>query len=212
VNVVSVVKDTFFKHFSDRITDYYICIVVKRCFGLVEQDNLTSLKISDEALLVKQFRRLWNMDRSIGKEQFYKQMSVLFYTYSPSSNYSYIIDEKERLKEVLEQEGISDFRPTSEFKEAVEIYKKLTRTASSELLADVKLTIDKVREVLKSIDFSSLEEKDKVSALNTITTVVAKIPKLVKDLSDAEKAVAKEMEDNTKARDSQELTIGDLMD
>ena len=178
---------------------------------LIEIENY-DLKIAPEALLVKPIRKLWNQDRTKQKEAFYKQMSVLYFVYSPSSNYSYIIDEKERLKEVLEQEGISDFRPTSEFKEAVEIYKKLTRTASSELLADVKLTIDKVREVLKSIDFSSLEEKDKVSALNTITTVVAKIPKLVKDLSDAEKAVAKEMEDNIKARGSQELTIGDLMD
>ena len=136
---------------------------------LIEVENY-DLKVAPEALLVRPIRRLWNQDRSQRKEQFYKQMSVLFYTYSPSSNYSYIMDEKERLKEVLEQEGIGDFRPSAEFKEAVEIYKKLNVTASSELLADVKLTIDKVRQVLKSIDFESLDEKDKVSALNTITT------------------------------------------
>lgn len=176
---------------------------------LIEVENF-DLKIAPEALLVKPIRRLWNQDRSQRKEQFYKQMSVLFYTYSPSSNYSYIMDERERLKEVLEQEGIEDFRPSAEFKEAVEIYKKLNVTASSELLADVKLTIDKVRQVLKSIDFESLDEKDKVSALNTITTVVAKIPKLVKDLSEAEKAVAKELEEQGKARGAQELTVGDI--
>lgn len=176
---------------------------------LIEVENY-DLKIAPEALLVRPIRRLWNQDRSQRKEQFYKQMSVLFYTYSPSSNYSYIMDEKERLKEVLEQEGISDFKPSAEFKEAVEIYKKLNVTASSELLADVKLTIDKVRQVLKSIDFESLDEKDKVSALNTITTVVAKIPKLVKDLSEAEKAVAKELEEQGKARGTQDLTVGDV--
>ena len=176
---------------------------------LIEVENY-DLKVAPEALLVRPIRRLWNQDRSQRKEQFYKQMSVLYYTYSPSSNYSYIMDERERLKEVLEQEGISDFRPSAEFKEAVEIYKKLNVTASSELLADVKLTIDKVRQVLKSIDFESLDEKDKVSALNTITTVVAKIPKLVKDLSEAEKAVAKELEEQGKARGTQELTVGDI--
>lgn len=176
---------------------------------LIEVENY-DLRIAPEALLVRPIRKLWNHDRSQRKEQFYKQMSVLFYTYSPSSNYSYIMDEKERLKEVLEQEGIPDFKPSTEFKEAVEIYKKLNVTASSELLADVKLTIDKVRQVLKSIDFESLEEKDKVSALNTVTTVVAKIPKLVKDLSEAEKAVAKELEEQGKARGTQELTIGDI--
>lgn len=176
---------------------------------LIEVDNY-ELKVAPEALLVRPIRKLWNQDRSLKKEQFYKQMSVLFYTYSPSSNYSYIIDEKERLKEVLEQEGIEDFKPSAEFKDAVEIYKKLNVTASSELLADVKLTIDKVRQTLKSINFSSLEEKDKVAALNTITTVVAKIPKLVKDLSDAEKAVAKELEEQGKARGAQDLTVGDM--
>lgn len=175
---------------------------------LIEVENY-DLKVAPEALLVKPIRRLWNQDRTKQKESFYKQMSVLFYTYSPSSNYSYIIDEKERMKEVLVQEGIDNFKPSAEFKEAVEIYKKLTRTASSELLSDVKLTIDKVRQVLKSINFDSLEEKDKVTALNTITSVVAKIPKLVKDLADAEKAVAKELEENDKARGAQELTILD---
>ena len=71
------------------------------------------LKIADEALLVKPFRKLWNQDRSQSKEQFYKQMSILYFVYSPSSNYSYIIDEKERMKEVLLQEGIEDFRPSN---------------------------------------------------------------------------------------------------
>lgn len=168
------------------------------------------IKIADEALLVKPFRRLWNMDRSQGKEQFYKQMSVLFYTYSPSSNYAYIIDENERMKEVLAQEGIQDFKVTPEFKVAVDVYKRLTKTTSSELLADVRMTIEKVREALKSIKFENLEEKDKVGVINTVTTVVSKIPKLVKDLSEAEKAVNKELEEQGNARGSADLTVGDI--
>ena len=168
------------------------------------------LKVADEALLVKPIRRLWNMDRSAGKEQFYKQMSILYFVYSPSSNYSYIIDEKDRMKEVMAQEGITEFKNTAEFKAAVEVYKNLTKTASSELLSDVRVTIDKVRQALNSIDFKSLEEKDKVTALNTVTSIVSKIPKLVKDLSEAEKAVANEMEEQGQTRGSQELTVGDI--
>ena len=168
------------------------------------------LKVADEALLVRPIRRLWNQDRSKGKETFYKQMSLLYFVYSPSSNYSYIIDEKDRMREVMEQEGIPDFKPTAEFKAAVEVYKQLNRTASSELLADVRMTIDKVRQALNSVDFEALEEKDKVTAINTVTTIVSKLPKLVKELSEAEKAVAKELEEQSKARGTQELTIGDL--
>lgn len=169
------------------------------------------LKVADEALLVKPFRKLWNQDRSLKKEQFYKQMSLLFYGYSPSSNYSYILDEKERLKEVMLQEGMQNFKPSADFKEAVEIYKKLVKTSSSELLADTRLIIDKMRQTLKNIDFSKIDDKDAVNAVRTVATVVGMIPKLVKDLSEAEKAVAKDMEETTTARGSQELTIGDTM-
>lgn len=168
------------------------------------------LKVADEALLVRPIRKLWNMDRSKGKETFYKQMSILYFVYDPSSNYAYISNEKDRLKEVLEQENITDFHNTAEFKEAVEAYKKLVRTPSSELLNDVRLTVDKMRQALTSIDFDDLEEKDKVSAINTVTAVISKIPKLVKDLSEAEKAVTKELEEQGSARGSQELTIGDM--
>lgn len=176
---------------------------------LIQVEN-HELKVADEALLVKPIRRLWNQDRTIKKEAFYNQMSILFYVYSPSSNYSYIVDEKERLKEVCAQEGITDFRPSAEFKEAVEIYKKLTRTASTELLADVRLTINKVRQALSSVIFEDLEEKDKVAAVNTVTSVISKIPKLVKDLAEAEKAVTKEQEEAVNARGSQGLTVFDI--
>ena len=168
------------------------------------------LKVADEALLVRPIRKLWNMDRSKGKETFYKQMSILYFVYDPSSNYAYISNEKDRLKEVLEQENITDFHNTAEFKDAVEAYKKLVRTPSSELLNDVRLTVDKMRQALTSIDFNDLEEKDKVSAINTVAAVISKIPKLVKDLSEAERAVTKELEEQGSARGSQELTIGDM--
>lgn len=168
------------------------------------------LKVSDEALLVKPIRKLWHQDRTKGKELFYKQMSILFFVYNPSSNYSYIIDEKERLKEVCEQEGIKDFKMSADFKEAVKVYRNLVKTPSTELLVDVRKTIDKVRQALDSINFGNLEEKDKVAAISTVTSVVGKMPKLIRDLSDAEKAVTKELEETSNARGSQELTVFDI--
>lgn len=91
---------------------------------LIKVENY-ELKVADEALLVRPIRKLWKQDRSKEKESFYKQMSVLYFTYDPTSNYSYIPSEKDRMKEVLIQEGISDFKETTEFKDAVEAYKNL---------------------------------------------------------------------------------------
>lgn len=175
---------------------------------LIKLENY-EIKVADEALLVRPIRRLFNMDRSKGKETFYKQMSVLFFVYDPCSNFSYIVNEKERMKEVLAQEGIQDFKAGPEFKEAVAAYKKLCTTPSSVLLSDTNMVIDKVRQVLKGIDFDALDEEDKVSAVKTVASVVAMIPKLVKDLAEAEKAVQKESEERGKARGTQELTIFD---
>ena len=169
------------------------------------------LKIADEALLVKPFRKLWNQDRSMSKEQFYKQMSVIYYVYSPASNYAYIMDENERMKEVLEQEGLTDFKPSQDFKNAVEIYKKLSKTSSSELLADTRLIIDKLRNTLKSVKFDP-DSKDVVNNMNTVTSIIGKLPKLIKELSEAEKAVAKELAEQGTVRGGQELSVGDLWD
>ena len=176
---------------------------------LIKCENY-ELKISDEAYLVRPIRRLFNMDRSASKEMFFKQMSVLYFTYDPSSNYSYIIDERDRMKEVMLQEGIDEIKNNAEFKAAVEVYKKLTKTASSELLEDVRLNIYKLRQALNSVSYDNFDsEKDKVAAINTLTAVLDKLPKVVKSLSEAEKAVTKELEEQANARGSQELTVLD---
>lgn len=177
---------------------------------LVRVENF-ELKVADEALLVKPIRKLFNQDRSKGKERFYEQMSILFFVYSPASNYSYIIDEKERLKEVCEQEGVKDFKMSADFKEAVKIYKKLCITPEALLLEDTNTFIDKSRKVLRDIDYDELDDiKDKVTTMKTGMAIADMVPKLVKNLSDAKKIIEKEQEDTGNARGSQELTIGDL--
>lgn len=168
------------------------------------------LKVAEEALLVKPIRRLWNMDRTQGKEQFYRQMSVLFFVYSPASNYTYITDEDERMKEVLAQEGLSDFKPTPEFKAAVEVYRKLNYTPESMLLQSTYNFLEKTRKQLDEITYEGLDAKDMVNVMKTGVGIVTLIPKLMKELSAAKNAVEKELEENSNARGAQELTVGDI--
>lgn len=177
---------------------------------LIKQENY-EIKISDEALLVKPIRKLYHQDRSQGKERFYQQMSILFFVYNPSSNYSYIIDEKERLKEVCEQEGIKDFKMTADFKDAVKIYKKLCITPEALLLEDTNAFIDKSRKVLRDINYDELDDiKDKVATMKTGMSIADMVPKLVKNLAEAKKIIEKEQEETSNARGSQELTVFDI--
>lgn len=177
---------------------------------LIKQENF-ELKVADEALLVKPIRKLYHQDRSQGKERFYQQMSILFFVYSPASNYSYITDEKERLKEVCEQEGIKDFKMSADFKEAVKVYKKLCITPEALLLEDTNTFIDKSRKVLRDINYDELDDiKDKVTTMKTGMAIADMVPKLVKNLADAKKIIEKELEETSNARGSQELTVFDI--
>ena len=174
---------------------------------LLNIDNY-ELKVADEAFLVKPIRDLFEKDESPHKEEFYSWMSYMYFMIDPRSSYNYIVDEKERAQTIIEQEGLKkSFKPSKELKAAMDVYRKLVTTASSELLADSIVAISNVRKVLKSINFDALEEKDKVNALKTTASVVAMIPKLVKDLSEAEKAVNKEIEESGRARGGNQKTI-----
>ena len=171
---------------------------------LVEYVNY-EIKPTQEALLIKPIRKLYNQDRSKTKDKFLQALSVLYFYVDPRSSYSYIVDDADRLEAIIEQEGLpSNFKITGDLADAMECYRKHCTTASSLLLQTTKMTIENMRKNLNSIDYGSLEEKDKVTAMKNIAAITQMIPKIVKDLSEAERAVEKEIEEQGTARGGNE--------
>lgn len=169
------------------------------------------IKIADEAFLVKPIRKLWHQDRSERKERFFQQMAVLFFVYSPASNYSYIVNEDERLKEVLQQEGIDDFKPSADFNEAVEIYKKLNVTVSQRLLESAIISANKVSDFLRTVDLKEEDDKGRPKyQVSQITAALKNVEGIVSSLQNLQKKVEQELTEGNKARGSQELTVGDI--
>lgn len=173
----------------------FICLNMK----LIRLENYKIIA-DDELLLLKPFRELYKSDKTKDKGRFFDFLTVLYFTYDPRSDYSYISSEEDRLREVYVSNGIDSFRFSKLHLECIEMYKKSTTTSASLLLEDTKITIEKIREMLKTINFEDLEEKDKVTAIKNVASTVAMIPKLVKDLSEAEKSVVKEIEEKGRAR------------
>lgn len=170
---------------------------------LITYENY-EIKIADEALLVGPIRKLFNKDRTAKKETFLQQMSILFFYADPRSSYSYITDDKLRLEAIIEQEGLpANYKLSKEMLDLIELYKKMITTTSLLLLQDTRTAIDKVREFLRNID---LDERNNsgmpVYSVATVTSTIAKIPQLIKDLNDAEKTVAKEIEEAGRTRGS----------
>ena len=61
-----------------------------------------------------------------------------------------------------------------------------------------------MRKILRSIDFENMEEKDKVTAIKNIASITQMLPKIAKDLAEAERAVEKEIEEQGTARGGNE--------
>ena len=181
---------------------------------LVTVENY-QLKVADEALLIKPIRKLFNQDRSVSKEQFYKQMSYLYFMVDPRSTYSYILDENERAKAIIEQEGMdADFKPSPLLLEAMEIYKKHTITPSQELLNASLIAARTVSTFLKNPNILN-EEDDKGRPkyqISAITTSLKNVEGIVSSLQNLQRKVESELTEQSKTRGSQELTIFDEVD
>lgn len=164
--------------------------------------NNFELNVTPEALLISPIRKLFNKDKTKGKEMFWKQMSYLYFMEDPTSVYSYITDREDRSKVIITQEGLpEDFKPSEDLSNAMEWYRKTTITSSSLLLEDTRIAIDKVRDFLRTVDLSAVDDKGKpIFPVNTITSAIKQIPELAKSLSEAEKAVQKELQDSERVR------------
>ena len=127
------------------------------------------------------------MDKSKTKEKFLQLMSVLYFYTDPRSSYSYITDDQERLKEIIIQEGLpNDFKIDKVLQEAIDIYKKHIITSSYLLLQDTKIAIDKIREFLRNVDLTDLDDKGKPKyTISSITQAIKQIPQLSKDIIEA---------------------------
>lgn len=164
----------------------------------------------DELLLLKPFRQLYKSDKHRDKRGFMDFLTVVYFTYDPRSDYSYIVDEDRRLNEVCETNGIELPKFTELQKTCIELYKQLTTTISQELLKSTKTAISKVQTFLETVDLTKTDDKGKpVYTINSITTAIKQIPQLAKDVTEAEKAVTKEIVEQGRARGSSEKTLMD---
>ena len=167
---------------------------------LVKVENF-QIQFAEELLLLRPFRQLYKSDKNRDKRGFLDFLTILYYTYDPRSDYSYIVNDEARLKEVCITNGLDIPRFTELQEQCISLYKKLTTTISQELLRSTKVAIDKVKNFLETIDLTATDDKGKpLYTINSVTTAIRQIPQLAKDVMEAERAVAKEIQEQGTAR------------
>lgn len=170
---------------------------------LVKLDNY-EIKVEDELLLLKPFNIVYKADKTSNKSKFYDFMTILYFTYDPRSDFNYITNEKLRLKEVCESNGFKVPKFNNNEQECIKLYQKLTETSASILLERTRIAVDKLGKFLEQIDLTEEDDKGKPKyTVNSVVTAIKQVPQLAKDVMEAEKAVAKEIEEQGRARGSQ---------
>lgn len=161
------------------------------------------IEISEEAFALKVFRQIWNRDRTVNKEKAISELGYVYFMVDPRSDYQYIVSPEERDRAIKEAEGLpKGWKPDKLVKEAMELYDSF-KPASALLLEDTRYMVDKFRKKMRSINFEDLEVKE----LKEIGALIKQIPVLVKDLDEAEKALASEMRNQGRMRGQGEKTI-----
>lgn len=177
---------------------------------ILEYNNF-NIQPTQEAMLIKPIRELYLADKSETKEKFLQQMSIIYFLVDPRSSYNYILNEEERLNEIIIQEGLpKDFKINKKLQLAIDEYKKHIITTSYLLLQDTKVAIDKVRKFLRQVDLTEVDDKGKpLYTINSITQAIKQIPQLAKDILETEKIITKEIEEQGRARGGNNKTIFD---
>ena len=103
------------------------------------------LEVEDELLLLKPFKELYKADKTKDKSKFFELLTILYFVYDPRSDYNYITNEEERLKEVCASNGFDIPKFNSKELECIDLYKQSVTTASTLLLEDTKITIEKIK-------------------------------------------------------------------
>lgn len=162
------------------------------------------ITISEEALLLKPFKKIWDRDKSKSKEKALSELGFIYFFCDARSDYQYIVDEELRKEQIKEGEGMpKEWQPDKLVEEAMEFYNKFKPT-SALLLEDTRFAIDKLRKLLREIDLGQTDSNGKpIYTLNTITATIKQVPSLVKDLDEAERSIAKELAQNDKVRGAQ---------
>lgn len=172
---------------------------------LIEYDG-QEFKIADEALLVRPIRELFQKDKSKRKEEFWRQISYLWFMCDPRSSYMYLTDEEERATEVRAQEGFEDtWKPSPLLVSAMEQYRKLVVTTSALLIEDIRYGINNVRAFFREADPRTLDEKGRpLYQISSVTSAIKQGLELSKMLAIAEKELARDFESENAARGSAE--------
>ncbi len=149
-------------------------------------------------MIIKEFKRIWNRDRSNKKDKALKELAYIYHSADYQSIYrNYHIDTRES-KIKLDVFDDRQWSPDKDVKDAIYKYTELQTTLSMQLLDDVELGLTSLRDYFRDADFAE-DDTNGVAAKNFIANV-KQMGELVKGLKSLREEVEKELTDSMQLR------------
>ena len=158
-----------------------------------------TLSVSDEAWGILPFKNILKRDKNRTKETAFKEMLFIYYYTDIRSDYVYIINDKERCKEIIKDIGLpNDWKIDSVIQEAISYYNSMSLSPIAKLYKSSLKAADDISKYLEKTNELLEERTVNGSVVNTLATITASlksVPIIMKDLKAAYKEVLTEQKD-----------------
>lgn len=147
-------------------------------------------------LLIKEYKTLWDKDKSKNKSQVLKDFAYIYFKNDLKSPYRRRFSEEELEIEVIRDLELGDkWKPSKEIMNAEEKYKELQQTKSLKVLQAAEKAMDQIIEYFNNFKLSSIKEEDKADVVTKLMKNIQGVDDTVGKLEMAREKVARELED-----------------
>lgn len=147
--------------------------------------------------MIKEFKKIWNRDRSTKKDRALSELAYVYHTADFQSIYrNYHIDTRDT-KIKLDIFDDREWKPDIAVRNAIKKYKELQTTLSMQLLNDAEIGLAKLRDYFRNPEFE--DDDNGVAAKNFIANL-KQMGDLIGSMKKLRDEVEKELTDNMQLR------------
>jgi hypothetical protein len=150
--------------------------------------------ISTEALLIPAFKKIWDRDKTKGKDVATKELAYIYFTNDYKSIYASFPQEI-KIEEVNKHLFGKEYTPDPLVKEAIEVFNRLQDTFNMRFLISAKGAAEKTMKYFDNIDYDERDikgnfvykVKEITQALKDCAGVLETLDKLIEKVSKEQK-------------------------
>lgn len=162
-----------------------------------------ALTVSEEAYALKPFKILWDRDKNKDKKIAIAELAYIFYMEDFRSDFSDILDDSERSREVIINVGLPKSWKEDVFVEAARCFYKdrVESVISIQYLKDAKHAVGEMSKFFRNIDLSKVNRSGNfVYDISKVKTVLTDSASIIENLNELERIVKRDLQEASNVR------------